>query len=538
VSAPRYSLRVSQVWHGEVMGDRVLPTPVECVPTSGHFLLALAALGVGIGVLFWGLLAGRESATSGLAGVAWMLVPVAGLGSLGFGVYYVTVVGAARRRAAAGHAVTVGATKGVTFVTPDVGLPPRFAMFRLGPDGYVLTLGSGMSGALRLGGVELEVEDFLARGSDRSEGATGRFRTTPVRAGDWGVIHLDGRGDHTVFFQFVPDEAALPRALPRDWELLTPAFVFSLVLHATLVATMLVQDYDGGSFVFPGDDVLLNAYLVQRPAAIKFEEPKAGADDGDPEAPPASTVGESGKSGGEGDKPRHRAPDPDQGSAEDPVIEKVRDTGLLRHAKTFDKVAQRGGFDERLGNAMARLQGPMNDGSAGGTGRGRGTGVGPGEGTGTTRGGSGQGPGGGGTAHADVVTQGEIKTGGTRAPRGRPGGRGVAEVAVSVTTGDASGDFGGLSKDQVDRVVQSRRNALRACYERELQRNPTLGGKLLMVWKIDAGGAVVSANVQSSSLRSGAVEDCIVRQIQRMRFPRAQNGSPTLVKYPLIFEQR
>ena len=49
------------------------------------------------------------------------------------------------------------------------------------------------------------------------------------------------------------------------------------------------------------------------------------------------------------------------------------------------------------------------------------------------------------------------KTGGTRAPRGSPGGTGVKEVEVKVTTGTASGDFGDLTAEEINRLDEEGR---------------------------------------------------------------------------------
>jgi hypothetical protein len=145
-------------------------------------------------------------------------------------------------------------------------------------------------------------------------------------------------------------------------------------------------------------------------------------------------------------------------------------------------------------------------------------------GTGTLTRGTGNGPGGGGTAHADIVTQGVIKTGGTRAPRGTPGGVGVKEADVSVSTGDAEGDFGGLTEEQVLKVVKGKQNAFLYCFEKELQRSPSIGGKIVVTWQIAASGTVKSARVKTSNVGSAAVDDCVTRTVRGLRFPQAANG--------------
>jgi len=536
-SARAGALRVSHIWRDEVMEDRVLPLPGSASATAWEFPAAVAAMVVGLIVV-----------GAGIAGTLFIDVEakmffylLAGLGAV------TTALGLRYARKVADGAtdtspVTIGTSPTSMFTTPDFDMPPGFAILRWGARGHVLTLGKGMAGTIKLDGEEIAVQDYLQRGGgERAEGVAGSFRATPVKPGDWGVIELDGRGEHNVFFHYVPKEMDVPRSRPWTDELLAPALVFSLVLHGVFLGVAFTMGLGGThSYVFPGTDDIFNEYMIERPAELaemSIDEIKAGTEDGEKDAPPASTIGESGKSGGEGEKPRQRAPDPDQGSAEDALVEKVQDTGLLRHSKSLEKVAMRGGFDKRLGSAMARIQGPTNDGGPGGYGSGKGTGVGVGEGTGTTRGGTGKGPGGGGTAHGDVVTQGIIKTGGKRPARGVAGGRGLKEARVKVTTGTPSGDLGNLTAAQINKVVRSRKNAIRACYERQLQRNPKISGKIILRWTI-VEGTVTKAKVKSTTMRNGAVEDCIVRQVMRMKFPKPKGGNRAVVNYPFIFAPR
>jgi hypothetical protein len=134
------------------------------------------------------------------------------------------------------------------------------------------------------------------------------------------------------------------------------------------------------------------------------------------------------------------------------------------------------------------------------------------------------------------VSQGKIDTGETRAPKGSGGtGSGVKEVAV-VGTGTASGDFGGLSREEIDRVVKSRQGLIRACYQKELNRARGLGGKLVVNFVIAADGSVKSTRVDpgKSTLRNEAVESCVRTQIARLRFPAKGGG---VVNYPFVFSQ-
>ena len=272
---------------------------------------------------------------------------------------------------------------------------------------------------------------------------------------------------------------------------------------------------------------------------VEEEEVQAGNEDAEEEAEPASTTGVEAKSGGEGDDERKRAEDPDKGEPDEALPTEIQ-VGLLskKSRATFDKVRNRGGFDEKLGKALARMQGPMSGTSSMGTGDGEGTGVGVGKGTGTSTKGTGKGVGGGGTAHGDVKTQGKIDTGGKRVGRGVSGGKGEKEVKVKMKTGKPSGSFGGLTHEQIMKVVRTRARAIQACYSRELQRNKGLGGKVIVNWKIDTAGKVSRTKVRSTTMKNGRVEDCVVRQVNSMKFPTPKGGGSATVNFPFIFGQQ
>jgi hypothetical protein len=440
--------------------------------------------------------------------------------------------------------ITVGTRPDTTFTTPELGLPPTFAIIRPGARGYLLTLGAGMTGRLKLGGEELAVNDFVARGhGERADGAEGAFRATSINPGDWGVIHLDGRGQHNFFFQFVPADPAVPGARWRDTQLVVPAIFFAVLMHAFL---LLGAFKTGGcntrsSLTFPGKREIMADYLLNRPQAPPPPEaaPRAGDEKAVEKETPKSTVGKEGKAGGEGKEPRARAPDPDKGNPDEPA--KAPEVGLLtqQSREQLKKVRERGGFDEKLGNALERLKGPRTPGSMGGSGPVAGfTGYGPGAGgPGTsTRGGGGTG--GGGKNVGDVQTHGAIDTGGTRAARGTPGGKGVSETKVKVDTGTPDGELGGLTAAEILKVVKSRQNGIRNCYERELQRNKDLGGKVVISWRITAEGLVQMPKVRSTTMRNGSVEDCIVRQISGLKFPQPRGGLAAKVNFPFLFAPR
>jgi hypothetical protein len=166
----------------------------------------------------------------------------------------------------------------------------------------------------------------------------------------------------------------------------------------------------------------------------------------------------------------------------------------------------------------------------------------------------GAGAGGGGKGAGVAFGSGTLDTGfgagnggGYGGGRGGPGGRGAGgngrggkgggngtanngggptERKINVGAGAAAA-HGGLSGDQVRRVVIAHLGAVRACYEMEAQRNPSLKGGVTVMWNIDPSGGVTSASVASTSLGNPRVEGCVVRQVRSWHFPKSD--APTIV---------
>lgn len=172
----------------------------------------------------------------------------------------------------------------------------------------------------------------------------------------------------------------------------------------------------------------------------------------------------------------------------------------------------------------------------------------------------GTGPGGGGTGMGVAFGSGTLDTGwgpgsggGYGSGRGGPGGRGSGGYGLGghgggTGTGNGTGSgeakvgmignapppTGGLTAEQIRRVVVAHQGALRACYESEVQRNPNLRGGVTMTWSIEPGGTVTSASVMGSTLGNPRVEGCIQRQVKTWKFPVA-NAPTTVGSFPFKF---
>ncbi|MEO0323120.1 MAG: AgmX/PglI C-terminal domain-containing protein, partial [Myxococcota bacterium] len=153
----------------------------------------------------------------------------------------------------------------------------------------------------------------------------------------------------------------------------------------------------------------------------------------------------------------------------------------------------------------------------------------------------GLGMGGGGTGAGSLLGAGALGTGvgagmgGRGMGSGGPGvmGRVTMERSVRVQRGMARTN-GYLSPEQILRVVRANQNAIKYCYENEVQRQPNLRGAVTLDWTVGLDGRVTQARIARSTLRSSRVEGCMVRQVRRWRFPRP-DGGVCRVQFPFNF---
>jgi len=318
------------------------------------------------------------------------------------------------------------------------------------------------------------------------------------------------------------------------------SLTFSIMMHAALLF-MTYQLYDGTDpFVWPGSRTLTANYLATRlekppdppkvtPTIGDKKQEQSTAAMKSPEPPKkVATKGAEGQAGGKGEHERAR----DKNGADQPSW---RDTPLDRkNRKVLDQ------FDQHLKTDLDKFM-KGDETKSGDYGYGKGTGTGVGDflgGTGTTRGSKGKGNGGGGNVEGDFVSdKGKIDTGKERPGGGNcakpPCGNGPKEVKVTMT--GAEGDLGGLTADEIDRVVKARAGVFRACYQKELNRSPGIGGKLVVHFVIGGDGNVQNAKTSgASTMRNDAVESCVSSNIMRLKFP-AKGGLAT-VNYPFLFQ--
>lgn len=116
------------------------------------------------------------------------------------------------------------------------------------------------------------------------------------------------------------------------------------------------------------------------------------------------------------------------------------------------------------------------------------------------------------------------------------GGLGAKKFA-NIVAGDAEATVeGSIDKEAIRRVIQRNINQIRNCYERGLNRDPSLYGKIVIQWTIGAGGRVTAAGTKTTTMNSKIVEECCVRQLRSWKFPEPPAGQEAEVSYPFVFQ--
>ncbi len=94
------------------------------------------------------------------------------------------------------------------------------------------------------------------------------------------------------------------------------------------------------------------------------------------------------------------------------------------------------------------------------------------------------------------------------------------------------GDTPELDPREIDAVIRRSQGTIRACYQRELNRNPTLAGDVRMHFEILPNGKVTGQRKNGGSMTNPEVIQCVKNALGYLQFP--QKGG-AIVNYPFVF---
>jgi hypothetical protein len=114
------------------------------------------------------------------------------------------------------------------------------------------------------------------------------------------------------------------------------------------------------------------------------------------------------------------------------------------------------------------------------------------------------------------------------------------EPASTVGAAPSSGPAGCLAEcpgnagATLQRALGARGGQARGCYNRALQTNPTLAGKMTVAVKLSPTGSVCSASIVSDTLGNPGVASCVLENFRSGKYPAPDGGCVT-TRVPLDF---
>ncbi|MFT3710107.1 MAG: AgmX/PglI C-terminal domain-containing protein [Archangium sp.] len=405
--------------------------------------------------------------------------------------------------------VSVGQNATNTIVVPVSNLPPSFTLFEVVNDQYSLVFSNTMEGKISVAGAQdIPLSEAISRGVAKARGDKYVIALTDQSKGRVAL------GEVSLLFQFVAPPPEPPRAdLPLEvrGSLLKQVDQFFFLI---LAASLFIH-FSGATFIacqppveereLTLDELPDRFVKAMMPVEVK--------------PPPKTEVADKGK---EEDKKEDKKEVADK-KADKPVTSadkkaalqaKVAKSGLL---KVIGSAGGAGAFEDVLGgsNGVGDVASALSGAS--------GVGV-------ATADALAGGPKGGAAGNAAGI--GDLGTSGG-------GNVALAEKGNATVRGGVSMQAPEVESSDVDReklaaYVRSRKGAIQQCYEKELKRNPSLKGKVVVRFNITPAGRTSDIDIEENTLGNEAVASCIKTTIRGWVFP-FKPDSEVPVAYPFVF---
>jgi hypothetical protein len=94
---------------------------------------------------------------------------------------------------------------------------------------------------------------------------------------------------------------------------------------------------------------------------------------------------------------------------------------------------------------------------------------------------------------------------------------------------------GNYDPSLIRRVVRQHMNEVKFCYEKELTRDASLAGRVVVKFSIGGMGNVTTSFIESSTIKAGSTDRCIAEAVRRWEFPKP-NGGLVIVSYPFVLK--
>jgi hypothetical protein len=413
------------------------------------------------------------------------------------------------KRFANGGSVSIGGA-GSTFFAPGLSLPngaPSFTLVR----NNAVVVPKGWDGFADVGETRFTFDELVAQGKARVEGSD-----IVVAMTDDTRVAVDADG--MVFFvQMVHPGRSAPFSvmgllLALDFLFTSiAAFVFFIGFVFLFLMYWMGPPPQNDSFEIPDRLVEL---MMQKPEPEKKKGANPDAGEG---AKAKKEEGKVGKKEAKMDKAKGNKVAMEKQALDKKIVENAGIMGAMNDDALSQTLGQ-SGLSSDIQGGIGGLIGA------------KGTQIGSGG-----LGGRGGGLGGGGTAEG-LGGLGTKGIGGGRSGFGSGGGDfgKKGEGGIGTVGGDPI-ILGALDRSLIDEVIKRHMNQIRYCYQRELTKNNSLAGKIVIKFSIAKDGTVSSAQTKSTSMNNGAVEGCIEKRFLTMQFPQPKGGGIVIVSYPFLF---
>jgi len=423
--------------------------------------------------------------------------------------------------------ITMGESGKTDIFISSEGLPrEEFPLIRFMDDNYVLTFFNDLEGEVQIDGELKSLKE--ARSSSRvqkDDEIDGCYRL-PMDYKTKAIVHWGGL---TLAMRFVPPPQKMVGApLNVDFQFMNIlVIVFFLMVGGIFSLSLYPYDAEALSEELMKSDNKFAQFILEPPKPVEQQKQAQEFLDRMKEK---EAKGPSKAKADEGKHGKDNAKEADAHSAVKAI--KPDDKEVIKNSGLF-KALGGGGFSQIIGstpglggdvaNALGNLTG-KTAGDSGGLG---GLGL------------KGTGPGGGGIGDSIGLAKGVSTSGkiGGTASYGSDQGKLGAKKDTDINLADASPIVqGSLDPSLIKKVIQENRNAIRYCYERELQVKKDLSGVIKSQFIISPTGAVSMSVVKDSTMKNPNVENCIAQKIRGLIFPKPKGGGIVIVNYPFVFK--
>ena len=410
--------------------------------------------------------------------------------------------------------VTIGSSKKNTFIIPPNGLSKKFPIFMFDNFEPYMIFNKTFHGYVDTKNDHIDIHQ-----------TKGNLQISDYKDNHKAKLELSDKGElvhHNIkfAFEFVPTPA--PAARDKLFAKMDKTYR-RLLLLAALFAFLILA-----TFV-----VVPRKVIAIKPREDRFAtiQPGALGPQIKPMPTPKPLIAKAGGSQGtEGEGAK--APEPEgkrgkstQGKKGPTQLDLIRERGIgalmfFKNSAAMKDISAGGGSGGDLDKASGKLRGGLPGETQTREGKGvRGSGPGGGAtlvGSGSGLGNKGSGLGAKGTGKADFGSKGEARV-----------TAGTVEEGESVITGE-------MDPSIIERLIRANLGYIKWCYEKQLQTQPDIEGKIVVDFIIGVEGLVTSSKAKSTSMNNPIVEECIARRIKTIKFPSPGAGI-VQVFYPFIF---